>query len=1002
MHGVDGVNHEVPEAVKVEFGCGLGVAVGTGFTAEVGHGHSGGEFSVDFHVDRHLDGLHDGGVNQVGDGAGVVHGREFKALCVLVGLAEEGEQTQDKVGNGAAQSVDLGGDFVCCQCLVGQIQSDHGDRPFFVEDDVGGFGVDLDVEFGDCRPVTDVVAASHEDDFADAFDDARLFAHGHGDVGQGAGGNQGHFAGFVCHDGLDDEVDGVAGIEFDRFGQDDAVESGVTVAVGCCFDRADQGAYTPRGDRDAAHAVDVGQTQGVVGDLLQCLVAADGGDGQEVNIRIGVCQQHCYGVVVSGIAVKNNLSRHRRPYSHGVFPRLCNRLHTRQSTTHILHRSNPLSPKSPHPPRQSLLYSVRAHPKETSVTTADPHPVDETHDEEQPLSPSDDPTTSALEWHAPTLVRITDDTTIPTLLQQRVQRSARRPLIARKNSMGDTWATMNAVEFYEDVQATAAGLIALGLEPGESLAIMSRTRYEWTLLDYAAWTAGLIPVPIYETSSGEQIEFIIRDADIRMVITETVTQRELVQAACQRLGRETTPVFSLDTEAIQTIHDAGLTTPQSTVAMRTAQLTTSSIATIVYTSGTTGRPKGTVLTHGNFTELALNAHAWMPEVAMGKDSRLLLFLPLAHVFARFLQVFQLSGEGILAHTPDTKNLLPDLATFRPSYLLVVPRVLEKIYNSADAKAGIGGKQKIFRWAARVAVDYSRALETPEGSSRQLRLQHALASRLVYAKILELVGGNASFIISGGAPLSQHLAHFYTGLGLPVLEGYGLTETVGPLSVNTPRLSKIGTVGPALPPMSIKISDEGEVLIQGPSVFQGYHNDPEASAAAFTEDGWFRTGDLGSLDRDGYLRITGRAKDIIVTAGGKNVAPASLEDPLRGHPLISQVVVLGDQRPFISALITLDADMLPLWLKSHGLPPMSLTEAATNIEVLGALERAVERANAHVSRAESIRKIRVLTSDFTEANGLLTPSLKVKRRAVLERYAQVVEDMYASGGKEPTA
>ena len=361
--------------------------------------------------------------------------------------------------------------------------------------------------------------------------------------------------------------------------------------------------------------------------------------------------------------------------------------------------------------------------------------------------------TQALEWHAPTLVRIDENTTIPHLLARRVQRSARRPLIARKLEMGDTWQNMTAAEFYEDVQATAAGLIGLGLEQGDALAIMSRTRYEWTLLDYASWCAGLLPVPIYETSSGEQIEYIIQDANVRAVITETVTQRELAESACRRLGRSDVTLLSLDAEAMQTIRDAGVTIPRTAVAQRTQALTTDDLATIVYTSGTTGRPKGTEITHGNFTELALNAHAWMPEVAMGKDSRLLLFLPLAHVFARFLQVFQLSGEGILGHTPDTKNLLPDLATFKPSYLLVVPRVLEKIYNSADAKAGRGGKQKIFRWAANVAVQYSQALETPEGPSRRLKMQHAAASHLVYSKILQLVGGNARFIISGGAPLS---------------------------------------------------------------------------------------------------------------------------------------------------------------------------------------------------------------------------------------------------------
>ena len=531
------------------------------------------------------------------------------------------------------------------------------------------------------------------------------------------------------------------------------------------------------------------------------------------------------------------------------------------------------------------------------------------------------------------------------------------------------------------------------------VAIMSRTRYEWTLLDFACWFAGLVPVPIYETSSIDQIEFIIRDTGAKAIITETITMAELARAAADRAEVPAMTVLSLDSDAIQTIVEAGAKVARADVATRTNRLTTDSLATIVYTSGTTGRPKGTVLTHGNFTELAVNSHAWMPEVAMGQDSRLLLFLPLAHVFARFLQVFQMSGEGVMGHSPDTKNLLPDLATFKPSYLLVVPRVLEKIYNSADAKAGAGGKQKIFRWAAKVAIEYSRALDTPEGPSRALKAQRATADRLVYQTIIKLVGGNAGFIISGGAPLSERLAHFYRGLGLPVLEGYGLTETTGPISVNTPRVNKVGTVGPPLPPMSVRISESGEVLMKGPSIFQGYHHNPEATAEAFTEDGWFRSGDLGSLDRDGYLRITGRAKEILVTAAGKNVAPSALEDTLRGHPLISQVVVVGDKRPFIAALIALDAEMLPLWLKNHGLPSMSVTDAANNLEVQASLERAIERTNQQVSRAESIRKIKVLTTDFTEANGLLTPSLKVKRNVVIERYAEMIDDIYGGPVQE---
>ncbi len=521
---------------------------------------------------------------------------------------------------------------------------------------------------------------------------------------------------------------------------------------------------------------------------------------------------------------------------------------------------------------------------------------------------------------------------------------------------------------------------------------MSRTRYEWTLLDFACWAAALVPVPIYETSSIDQVAHVLVDADVTLIVTETVSMAEIVRAAAEREHRDNTHVLSLDSEAIETLIAEGATVPRDRVAARADKLTTDDIATIVYTSGTTGTPKGTVLSHENFTNLCVNAHVWMPEIAADKNSRLLLFLPLAHVFARFLQVFQISGNGVLGHAPNIKNLLPDLASFRPSYLLVVPRVLEKIYNSADTKAR-GPKQKIFRWAAKVAIAYSQALDTEEGPSVSLEAQHMLADRIVYQRIIRLVGGNADYIVSGGAPLATWLAHFYRGVGIPVLEGYGLTETVGPVSVNTPHLSKIGTVGPALPPMSFKISDEGEILLKGPSVFQRYHNDPEATAACFTEDGWFRTGDLGSLDRDGYVSITGRAKEIIVTAGGKNVAPAALENTMRSHPLISQVLVVGDQRPFVAALITLDAEMLPDWLAAHSLPPMSVAEAASNVEVLASLQKAVDSANEHVSRAESIRKIKVLTTDFTEANGLLTPSLKVKRLEATRRLASVIDEIY---------
>lgn len=413
---------------------------------------------------------------------------------------------------------------------------------------------------------------------------------------------------------------------------------------------------------------------------------------------------------------------------------------------------------------------------------------------------------------------------------------------------------------------------------------------------------------------------------------------------------------------------------------------------MVYTSGTTGKPKGVELTHGNFTILAQNGHKWMAEIANHRRSRLLLFLPLAHVYARFLEVFQLTGGGVLAHTPDTKNLLHDLESFRPSYLLAVPRVLEKIYNSAEQSAASGMKLRTFRWAAKTAIAYSRALDTAEGPSKTLRAQHQMADALVYRKLKDLLGGHCKYVISGGGPLGERLGHFYRGLGVTVLEGYGLTETTAPLAVNTPRLSKIGTVGPPISTVGVKISDTGEILVKGPSVFRGYRNNPEATAEAF-ENGWFKTGDLGSLDRDGYLRITGRAKELLVTAGGKNVSPAALEDSLRAHPLVSQVVVVGDKRPFIAALVTLDAEMLPGWLANHGLPSLTVSEAAQHPDVLQALHRAVERANEAVSRAESIRKITVLDTDFTEANGFLTPSMKVKRQIVMREFASEIDAIY---------
>ena len=450
-------------------------------------------------------------------------------------------------------------------------------------------------------------------------------------------------------------------------------------------------------------------------------------------------------------------------------------------------------------------------------------------------------------------------------------------------------------------------------------------------------------------------------------------------------------VLVIDNGAIDALQAGGMGVPDEEIVRRRSLAHLDDLATIIYTSGTTGRPKGAELTHGNFYELTVNTVARL-QVVVGEGSRTLLFMPLAHVFARFVHVLTVAAGSTLGHTPDPKALLADLASFRPTFILSVPRVFEKVYNSAEQKAATGGKRGIFQRAAKTAIVYSRALDTPGGPNLWLRVQHRIADVLVLHKLRAALGGQAEWAISGGAPLGERLGHFFRGVGLHVLEGYGLTETTAPATVNLPDLTRIGSVGPALPGMSLRIAEDGEIEIKGIGVFRGYHANPEATAEAF-HDGWFRTGDLGSLDDEGVLRITGRKKEIIVTAGGKNVAPAILEDRLRGHPLVSQVVVVGDQRPFIGALITLDADGVPGWLAAHGKPTMTLAEAAKDLDVLASLDKAVARTNQAVSRAESIRKYRILDRDLTIADGYLTPKLSVRRAEVLKDFASEVDALY---------
>ena len=603
---------------------------------------------------------------------------------------------------------------------------------------------------------------------------------------------------------------------------------------------------------------------------------------------------------------------------------------------------------------------------------------------------------TARETSAPLLTPVHDAMTCPWALAERVRTSPDAPLISRKSSVGGRWREMSARAFHDQVRQVAAGLAARGLGPGDAIGIMAHTSYEWTLIDFAAWEAGLVVVPIYETSSAEQARWIITDAAMRLVVVEDAAMETvLTTLAATAPELDELQVLSIAKGAVTDLMAAGAPADSAADAdldARSARLRSTDLATIVYTSGTTGRPKGVELTHGNLIHLSVNAVAHVPEVLQAPEVRALLFLPLAHVLGRFVEIAVIcSPAGVLGHTPDVKNLVTDLASFRPTFVIAVPRVFEKIYNAADARSA-GARQKVFRLAAKTAIAYSRALDTPDGPSRGLRAQRAVFDRLVFSTLRGLLGGRVAHVISGGGPLGERLGHFYRGAGVTVLEGYGLTETAAPCTVNLPAATRIGSVGRPLPGISVRLDEDGEILIKGIGLFRGYHNNPAATAEAL-DDGWLRSGDLGSLDDDGFLRITGRKKELIVTAGGKNVAPAVLEDRLRGHPLVSQVLVVGDGRPCIGALITLDAEMLPLWLAGHGLEDMDPVEAASDPRVRAALERAVARANEAVSRAESIRTFTVLPGDFTVANGLLTPSLKVRRAQAQERFAEEIDALY---------
>ncbi|WP_108252342.1 AMP-dependent synthetase/ligase [Planctomonas deserti] len=557
---------------------------------------------------------------------------------------------------------------------------------------------------------------------------------------------------------------------------------------------------------------------------------------------------------------------------------------------------------------------------------------------------------------------------------------------------GGGWQEVTAADFLTRVRALAKGLIASGIEPGDKIGLMCKTRFEWTLIDFATWFAGAVLVPIYETSSPTQVQWNLTDSGAVAIIVETpdhFLRFDEVRADLPLVNQ----VWQIDLGDLDKLAAAGVDVPDEEVERRRAIAKGSDLATLIYTSGTTGRPKGCILTHSNFVELSRNAAVAINEVVRPGGSTL-LFIPMAHIFARFIAVLCVHGGVRVGHQPDTKQLLPSLGSFKPSFLLAVPRVFEKVYNSAEQKAEAAGRGKIFRRAADVAIAHSKAVDA--GSvPLALKLQFALFDRLVYSKLRAAMGGNVSFAVSGSAPLGLRLGHFFRSLGITILEGYGLTETTAPVSVGRPSKFKIGTTGPALPGVSVRIAEDGEIQVRGNNVFAGYWNNESATAEVMDGE-WFLTGDIGTMDEDGYLAITGRKKEIIVTAGGKNVAPAPLEDPIRANPIVGQVVVVGDRRPYIAALVTLDPEMLPVWLKNNGLDEhMTLAAAAENEVVRGEVQRSIDAANALVSRAESIRRFTILPTELTEASGHLTPKLTIKRNVILKDFSPVIDALYDS-------
>jgi long-chain acyl-CoA synthetase len=560
-----------------------------------------------------------------------------------------------------------------------------------------------------------------------------------------------------------------------------------------------------------------------------------------------------------------------------------------------------------------------------------------------------------------------------------------------------TWTDVTAAQFLAEVRRVAKGLIAAGIEAGDRVALISRTRYEWTLLDYAIWFAGAATVPVYETSSADQVEWILTDSGARAVFTETQDHNARVKGVRDGLP-DLHHVWSIEGNGLGILRTLGEDVSDEELEARRTHDGPEALATLIYTSGTTGRPKGCMLTHGNFMfELTVAIEEldelFAPQAEGGETppAATLLFLPLAHVFARIIQIGCVKARVRMGHSADIKNLLDDFAEFRPTFILAVPRVFEKVFNTASQRAVADGKGKIFGRAADVAIAWSRGIESGK-VSLAVRAQHRVFDRLVYAKLRTALGGQCAYAISGGAPLGERLGHFYRGIGVNVLEGYGLTETTAALTANLPDAQKVGTVGRPLQGTSVRVADDGELLFRGGQVFAGYWRNDAATAEAKDAKGWFHTGDVGEIDDEGFVRITGRKKEILVTAGGKNVAPAVLEDRIRAHFLVDQCIVVGDGQPFIAALVTVDPETLPAWAEQHG-KSVNVADLLEDPDLRAEIEGAVEEANKAVSKAESIRRFAIVASDWTEEGGQLTPSLKLKRGVVMREHRDDVDALY---------